>query len=298
MTAIIHSPTYEGWVFDSSHPTQGRRFTKGFDLIEMNLDENLCAHSVLQPRPATFEELQRVHDPAYIARVSEGYSDEWSGQRLDLGELAALFAGGTLVALEALLSGQHDIAIHLPGAKHHAMFDRASGFCVFADFALAADIATEQGLKVAILDIDAHHGDGTETLTRHNQKVLTFSTHQQGIFPGTGLYDQPQFRVYNEPLDAETDGAGLLDAVERFLSVAHPHEPDLIFVAGGADGHWTDPLSSLMFDLEDYEGAMSMVRTQFPTTPILFGGAGGYRPDSATPLSWAAMIRGLTEWLN
>lgn len=293
MTVIVNSPAYEGWVFDPSHPTQGRRFTKGFDLVTMNLDESLIPYTVLQPRPATFEELKRVHDPLYIARVSEGYSDEWSGQRLDLGELAALFAGGTLVALDALLTGQHSLAIHLPGAKHHAMPSRSSGFCVFADFALAADIATSRGMRVAILDIDAHHGDGTETITRSNPNVLTFSTHQKGIFPGTGLSEEPELKVYNEPLDGETDGAGLFDAVERFVSVARPHEPHLIFIAGGADGHWIDPLSSLMFDLTDYEVAMHMVRTQFPTTPILFGGAGGYCPDNATPLSWAAMVRGL-----
>jgi acetoin utilization protein AcuC len=115
--------------------------------------------------------------------------------------LAALFAGGTLQAIELLLKGDCKIAIHFPGAKHHAQYDHSSGFCVFADLAIAADIATKDyGKKVAILDIDAHHGDGTENLTADNPAVLSFSIHQYGIFPGTGFEDIPEKNVYNFPL--------------------------------------------------------------------------------------------------
>ena len=97
-----------------------------------------------------------------------------------------------MVALESLLNNEADLAIHLPGAKHHAQYDHSSGFCVFNDFAIAADIATkDHGLKVAIIDIDAHHGDGVENLTRENPSVLTFSIHESGIFPGTGNSDEP-----------------------------------------------------------------------------------------------------------
>lgn len=293
-TTIVHSPAYDQWVFDPEHPTQGRRFIKGFDAITMNLEESRCRYEVVEPRPATLTELLTVHDAAYVARVSEGYSDEWSGQRLDLAHLATVFAGGTLVALKAAME-QDWLAVHLPGAKHHAMRDYSSGFCVFADFAIAAHYATEQGARVAIFDLDAHHGDGTEALTASNPDVLTFSVHEDGIFPGTGLVDRPELGVFNDPLPHYTGGSGLMNAVERFIEVATPHKPDLIFVAGGADGHWNDFLSSLQYHLEDYEWSMTALREAFKGQPFLFGGAGGYQPDGGTPLSWAAMIRGLAR---
>lgn len=293
-TTIIHTPAYDGWVFDPEHPTQGRRFINGFNAVVMNLEESRCRYRVAEPRQATLAELARVHSPEYIARVAEGYSDEWSGQRLDLANLAATFVGGTLEALDAAMT-QDWLAVHLPGAKHHAMRDYSSGFCVFADFAIAADIATEQGARVAILDVDAHHGDGTEALTAMNPDVLTFSVHEAGIFPGTGMQDYPERQAFNDPLPQYTGGDGLYNAVERFIEVATPHKPDLIFVAGGADGHWNDPLSSLQYHLEDYEWSMVALREAFRGRPFLFGGAGGYQPDGGTPLSWAAMIRGLAR---
>lgn len=296
MITIVHDPTYEGWVFDPTHPTQGRRFIKGFDAVSMNLEELALPYDVVEPRKATLAELTRVHDPFYVARVSEGYSGEWTGQRLDLAELATVFAGGTLVALDTLLNEESNLAIHLPGAKHHAMRDRSSGFCVFADFAMAASIAAEQGYRVAILDIDAHHGDGTEALTRQNPSILTFSIHQYGIFPGTGLGDEPDLSVFNVPLPRDAGGGDLLMAVDNFISEALDFAPDLLFVAGGADGHLVDPLSNLRYQLRDYEAAMQMVG-QVLNVPTLFGGAGGYEPDGATPLSWAAMVRGLASTL-
>jgi acetoin utilization protein AcuC len=247
--------------------------------------------TILEPRLATKAELSRVHSLAYIDEVLDRHlTGQWSGVRPDLSELAALFAGGTLVALDALLTGKTKTAIHFPGAKHHAQYDYSSGFCVFADFALAADIATKDfSKKVAILDIDAHHGDGTENLTAENPSVLSFSIHEKGIFPGTGLYDEPEKFVYNAPLDSAT-GKGdhsLLTAVERFITLNRDFGADLLFIAAGADGHAEDPLSSLQFSLDGYRQIASRIRDAFPEVPILIGGAGGYLPDSRTPEVWS-----------
>ena len=293
-TTIIHSPAYAGWVFDPTHPTHGRRFIKCFDAITMTLEESRCRYQVAWPRAATLAELSRTHSPEYITRTLSGYSDEWAGQRLDLAHLASTFVGGTLEALDAAMH-EDWLAIHLPGAKHHAMRDHPSGFCVFADFAIAADIATERGARVAIFDLDAHHGDGTEALTAMNPDVLTFSVHEGGIFPNTGFHDAPERQAFNDPLPQGSGGDSLINAVDRFIEVATPHKPDLIFVAGGADGHWSDPLSSLRYSLDDYELSMVALRAAFRGRPFLFGGAGGYQPDGGTPLSWAAMIRGLAR---
>jgi acetoin utilization protein AcuC len=174
-------------------------------LLMDSMSEKNIELNIVEPRLATKDELLRVHSSRYISEVLDDHkSGQWSGERPDLSNLAALFAGGTLVALDALLTGKTNTAIHFPGAKHHAQYDYSSGFCIFADFALAADIATkDHGKKVAILDIDAHHGDGTENLTADNPNVLTFSIHEKGIFPGTGNESEPSKLVYNYPLGSK-----------------------------------------------------------------------------------------------
>ena len=191
---LIHSDQYANWVFDPTHPTQGRRFINAKELLEEQMNRMNSSLKIVEPRLATKAELSRVHSSEYIVEVLENHvTGQWTGARPDLSELAALFAGGTLVALDALLTGKVKTAIHFPGAKHHAQYDYSSGFCVFADFALAADIATKDfSKKVAILDFDAHHGDGTENLTAENLNVLSFSIHEKGIFPGTGNSSIPE----------------------------------------------------------------------------------------------------------
>lgn len=258
----------------------------------------------VEPRMATPAELSRVHSLQYISEVLDSHrTSQWSGPRPDLSELSALFAGGTLVALDALLSGKTKTAIHFPGAKHHAQYDYSSGFCIFADFALAADIATkDHGKRVAILDIDAHHGDGTENLTADNTKILTYSIHEKGIFPGTGNESEPQKKVYNYPLGSRDDqrdndksDLALARGVNDFVELTKEFLPDLIFIACGADGHAEDPLSSLEYSVEGYRNVARILRSTYPDMPILFGGAGGYLPDTRTPEVWSAFSQQLTQ---
>jgi len=284
---LVHSPEYANWFFSADHPTQGRRFINGFNLIASD-------QRIVEPRLATTSELARVHSAGYINEVTSEYrSSEWSGAREDLARFATLFAGGTLVALDALLNDETDVAIHLPAAKHHAQYDHSSGFCVFNDFAIAADIATkDHGLKVAIIDIDAHHGDGVENLTRENPNVLTFSIHEQGIFPGTGNNDEPDKNVFNFPLNELTTGLGdsaLLAGINRFIPIARAFQPDLLFITSGADGLGDDPLTHLQYTVGGYAAAARELANAFPYAPKLMGGAGGYLPDSGTPEVWAAV---------
>jgi acetoin utilization protein AcuC len=302
MTILIHSDDYANWVFDPSHPTQGRRFINAKKLLEEQMGNTNTPLTIVQPRLATKPELIRVHSDRYVTEVLENHrSGQWSGERSDLSRLSSLFTGGTLVALEALLRGKTRTAIHFPGAKHHAQYDYASGFCVFADFALAAEIATKDfSKKVAILDFDAHHGDGTENLTAENSNVLSFSIHERGIFPGTGDKSIPEKLVYNYPLGAEgTEGEigkgdeALLRGVVEFCRLADEFNADLVFIAAGADGHAEDPLSSLEFSIAGYEVVAKYLRKMFPNTPILVGGAGGYLPDSRTPEIWSGFVENL-----
>ena len=301
---LIHSDEYKNWIFDPSHPTKGRRFNNARDLFLGAVNKESIDVVEVLPRAATKEELLRVHTPDYIDEVlNQHRSSEWDGQRADLANLASLFVGGTLTAQDALLTNKTKLAIHFPGAKHHAQADHSSGFCVFADFAIAADIATKNhGKKVAILDIDAHHGDGTENLTSDNLDVLTFSIHQDGIFPGTGDESYPEKNVYNYPLDSNQpegnpnkDDGALMSGVEKFCDLAERFNPDLLFIACGADGHKEDPLTTLQYSGEGYVAAAMKVNTHFPKLPILLGGAGGYLPDTITPQVWSKVAVTLAQ---
>jgi len=291
---LIHSDEYKNWIFDPTHPTQGRRFNNARDLLIATAKREGIDLVEVLPRPATEAELLRVHTPAYIDEVlNQHISTEWDGERPDLASLASLFVGGTLTALDALLTGKTKLAINFPGAKHHAQSDHSSGFCIFNDFALAADIASkDHGKNIIIIDIDAHHGDGVENLTADNPKVLTFSVHQDGIFPGTGDESEAG-NFYNIPLQAGAGDEELLDAVREFIYVVGARDriwdwqPDLLFITCGADGHSEDPLTSLDYSVEGYIAVAKRLKERFPDLPILLGGAGGYLPDTRTPEIWA-----------
>lgn len=296
---LVHNENAQNWVLGDGHPTQGRRFKNTEDTLLVLLNQYEDALIRLPARAATRAELERVHTPAYLDEVLDNHKcAEWEGSRPDLSQLATELAGGTLVALEALLNGAA-IAVNYPGAKHHAQAATSSGFCVFADFALAAKILAEDyGKRVAILDIDAHHADGTENLTSGNPNILTFSVHQNGIFPGTGAEHQADESIHNRPLSAGSDDADLIVAVQDFIDVAQAFNPDFIFVAAGGDGHIADPLSGLQYTEAGFAHAGELIRSNFSNLPILLGGAGGYRPDDHTPAMWISItlaLAGMSE---
>ena len=292
---IVHSPEYAEWVFDKTHPTQGRRFLHARNKLILEGQRRRLNVYEIEPEMPSMDELHAVHDMTYVYDVTvRGESGEWSGQRHDLGDLAKLFVGGTLTAMDTLIDFKTRLAVHFPGAKHHAMRDYSSGFCVFNDFAVAATKATnEYEHRVAIFDCDAHHGDGTEMLLKSNKNVLTFSVHEYGIFPGTGLLSDYRNRAYNFPLASNTGDVGLLSATEMFLEACEEFQPTMIFVACGADGLKNDPLSSLEYTKDGYFQSMRMIREQYFDHPILLGGAGGYQPDTETPDLWASAALGL-----
>ena len=294
---LVHSNEYAGWVFDSSHPTQGRRFMLAREMLLTAADT--AQVKVMEKKADFFPSRGRlilVHTSEYIDRVlNEGLSDEWSGARTDLGALAHRMAGGTFIAAEALMAGEALTAVNFAGAKHHAMSDHSSGFCVFNDFAMVAKYvihANNAVQRIAIMDIDAHHGDGTETLLSQESAVLTFSVHDSTAFPWTGHEDDPENSIHNRALPGGSGDVELLQSVTDFVEVAQAFAPDMVFIAIGADGHVTDPLASLTYTVDGMSEATTRIRAAFPNTPILLGGAGGYQPDNVTPKAWAQMALG------
>jgi acetoin utilization protein AcuC len=131
---------------------------------------------------------------------------------------------------------------------------------------------------------------------------MTFSIHEKGIFPATGNEDQEGKKVFNFPLPATgLDGelgkgdVALTYGVNLFLQRAQEFNPDLIFIACGADGHQEDPLSSLQYSVAGYTSVAEQVRKFYPDMPILMGGAGGYLPDSRTPEVWSSFAQQLSQ---
>jgi acetoin utilization protein AcuC len=187
------------------------------------------------------------------------------------------------------------------GAKHHAMWNYGSGFCTFNDMAYCARVLSAAGERVAYVDIDAHHGDGVEALCYHDNRILTASIHEWGIFPGTGAHDVPEQQVWNYPLDTESGDTELVASIAGVVARLREFQPTVLLIAAGADGHETDPLSSLRYTLEGYQRVargLARAAADLGATRILVGGAGGYQPDDVTPLVWATFVNTLATELE
>ena len=215
---------------------------------------------VLAPRPATPQELLRVHEEAYLDRIARTAG---RAARLDPDtftspesrDVALLAAGATAAAVERVLAGDDDSSrafalVRPPG--HHAEAGRAMGFCLYNNAAVAAAHARQHGLaRVAIVDYDVHHGNGTQWIFYDDPRVLYVSIHQFPFYPGTGSADQigrgrGEGFTFNVPLEA---GATDADYLHVFGALVRPvleqFEPELIVVSAGFDAHERDPLAGM-----------------------------------------------------
>ncbi|MBN8866357.1 MAG: class II histone deacetylase [Solirubrobacterales bacterium] len=230
----------------------------------------------IAPRPATREELARVHDEELIDRVAR-LSEEHGGLAGDEApfgrggyEIAARSAGGVLAAVEAVSAGEIDNAYALvrpPG--HHAMPDQGFGFCIFNNGAVAAAHLREAlgAGRVAIVDWDAHHGNGAQQIFWDEPEVLTVSIHQDGAFPpGSGGWDETggpgaTGTNLNVPVPPGTGVGGYSAAFERVIVPAlERFRPDFILVACGFDPGPQDPLARLMVHSDGFREMTARVR--------------------------------------
>jgi len=224
---------------------------------------------------------------------------------------AALYAAGAnLVAVEAILAGQATAAFCLvrpPG--HHACPERAMGFCLFNNIAVAARYAQDKhGLeRILIADFDAHHGNGTQEAFYEDDRVLYFSTHQYPLYPGTGDWDETGagpgrgFTV-NVPLPPGTGDDGCLRAYEEILlPIARRYRPQLILVSAGYDAHWADPLTSMNLSITGYGRLAALLKSladEVCSGRLVFTLEGGYHLDvlSYGILATLRSLAGDTAW--
>ena len=292
--AVAYDDGLLDWRLAPDHPTNPVRAKLAVEALQ---DRQVP----LVVEPITWQlsgELEQVHTADYVRRtLVDGSNAEWQGCRPDLGAVAAHMFAATVQLVQAVGDGRVQVGFSPQGAKHHAMADRGSGFCVFNDLAWAAKHFAAQRKRVLYVDLDAHHGDGVEALTRDDPGVMTCSVHDSTIFPGTGHEDEPDRRVHNFPLARGAGDDELLASVAAIVRLAEQWQPDVVLVAIGADGHVTDPLSSLRYSYEGYAEAARRLGAMAAghRAPVLMGGAGGYQPLTHTPAVWATFVAELWE---
>jgi len=247
---FVPSPEHEY----PDHPERPGRL----DQLKPLLDAGLEGVEKIAAMPAAHEQIARVHPPKLIRALEDAcmqgpgvidYAPTFVTQTTF--QDALLAAGGALACTQSVMRGeaQNAFAIVRPPG-HHAEPQRAMGFCIFNNVAVAAREALSNGMeRVMVIDYDAHHGNGTQAACMDDDRFGFISTHQWGIYPGTGwIEDAPHARgrLVNVPLHSFA-GDGVLTRVadEIFKPVVESFRPQMLFISAGFDAHWNDPITSL-----------------------------------------------------
>ncbi|ELT43770.1 histone deacetylase superfamily protein [Arthrobacter nitrophenolicus] len=311
---VAWGPDMTAYNFGPGHPMAPERMDLTARLAQSLGLFDLDHVSVEAPEVASDPELELVHSPEFVAavrRVSANPSepDEARGLGTEddpafagMHEAAARLAGGSLLCAAQILDGSALHAVNFGGGMHHAARDRASGFCIYNDAALAVQRLLVGGIrKVAYIDVDAHHGDGTESIFWNDPRVLTLSLHESGLtlFPGTGFANeiggpQAEGTAVNLSLPAGTGDAGWLRAFYAVVpQLVAAFGPEVIVSQHGCDSHRTDPLTHLNLSVDGQREAASAVgqlAERFCGGRWIATGGGGYNVLDVVPRSWSHLV--------
>ncbi len=310
--ALVYDEDFLRYDFGEDHALRQIRIRLARDLIEQY---GLLQDAVeLRPEPATEADVRRVHTVDYLAVVKD--LSEHPREVVDehgLGtpdnpvfpgmyEASLLHVGGTLRACAEVASGRRTRTMNLGGGFHHAMPDRASGFCIFNDVAvgIASLLESRSFDRILYVDVDAHHADGVQRAFYEDPRVLKISLHEDGhyLFPGTGFTDEigvGKGRGYtvNVPLPPYTRDVSYLYAFQEIVPpLARAFKPQTLVTQLGADGHRLDPLTHLMLTTETYE-AVGMIldglAAELCSGRWIATGGGGYEV-TAVPRVWTVLF--------
>ncbi|MEE1621331.1 acetoin utilization protein AcuC [Zafaria sp. J156] len=300
--------------FSDSHPMHPARL----DLTKRLIDElgvlEAPTVSLAEPSVADDAELGLVHDADYIAAVrrasehpdvpdaARGLGTEDNPLFPGLHEASARLAGGSLLAADAILDSRAVHAVNFGGGMHHASRSAASGFCIYNDAALAVQRLLDGGVqRVAYIDVDAHHGDGTQSIFWDDPRVMTISLHESGmsLFPGTGFANEsggpgaPGTAV-NVAVPAGTGDAGWLRAFHAVVpQITAAFAPEVIVSQHGCDGHAKDPLTNLRLSVDAQRQNMldiADLAERLCAGRWIATGGGGYNITHVVPRAWAHLV--------
>lgn len=300
-TAIVHHPIFEKHDTGPGHPEMPERYRVVVDALKT--DEQLWnSLNEITPEKASQGVVQAAHTKEHFKRVEGAFANGLD--RLDADTTismqsfdASLFAaGGAIAAVDAVMQGEARnafVAVRPPG--HHATAERAMGFCIFNNVAVAARYAQNRYKeidRVAVVDWDVHHGNGTQGIFYTDPTVFFFSMHQYPWYPGTGARGETGHgkglgTTLNVPVKAFTKAKDQLSAFDAAIGeIAAKMKPDMIFLSAGFDAHRTDPLGQLQLEDPDY---VAMTRTMMEWADEACGGRliscleGGYNLETLGP---------------
>ncbi len=312
-TAVVWDDGLTRYDFGPGHP---------FDPVRWRLTMALARElgvldgpgvTMIPAAPATDAELETVHDAAYIEAVRRAGHELVADARFGLGteddpvfagmhEAAALVAGATTAAAEAVWSGAATHAVNVAGGHHHAMRAAASGFCVYNDLAVAISRLLAAGAeRVAYVDLDVHHGDGVQAAFYDDPRVLTISLHQHPatLFPGTGLPGETgsgagDGYAVNVALPPGTTDRGWLRALDAVaLPLVREFEPAVLVTQHGCDSHRLDPLAHLELSVDGQRQAQLVLHElahEVCEGRWLATGGGGYALVQVVPRTWTHLL--------
>ena len=317
-TALVYVDELSQYQLSPEHPLRPIRLQHMHELMRASglLDlENIASPA---PRIATKQEIETSHDPDYVSiveAISNGAIAPGMGEfglgtpdnpvRSGIYETTALCVGSTLTASELVTSGKTDIAFApAGGVHHHAMPRSAAGFGIFNDAVIAMKAMVEEGLRVAYIDIDCHHGDGVQMGHYDSDQVLTISIHESGqwLFPGTGYVqeigvgDGTGYSV-NIPLSPYTQDNEWHAAFDVVIPpLVRAFNPDVLFTQLGIDTHFQDPLTHLSLTTQGFDLAVKKLGVLAAEIGKWVAVGGGGYDLSAVSRSWTMALASMANF--
>jgi acetoin utilization protein AcuC len=311
---VVWDSDFTRYDFGPSHPMAPLRLDLTARLCEALGLFRAPGVRVVSARPADDVLLTTVHDPEYVAAVrrasaeprdadvDRGLGTEDDPAFVGMHEASARVVQGSVDVAEAVWSGETRHGVNFCGGLHHAMPDRASGFCVYNDAAVAIRRLLDLGARrVAYVDVDVHHGDGVQSIFWDDPRVLTISVHESGrvLFPGTGFADDvggphaPGAAV-NVALPPGTGDAAWLRAVHAVVpALVTSFEPDVLVTQHGCDSHFLDPLAHLAVSVDAQRAVQVSLHELAHGVAdgrwVALGG-GGYEIVDVVPRSWSHLV--------